>query len=349
MQPPARPSPARAVTVPPRVQCVQLERHSGVRCVHAACSMPLPGFAARVQMYAMLIGYVACFKVPRFAINTLIPFVVRVSAPSPSERAPCRRWPCSLRPGGAAAQDMGLPTAITPTLLAAFHPGYICSQIPGAAVVRRSGPKFLATLQLVGCAVFTAAMPSAGNIRSRGAAVAALSGLMACLGVVQGPMSPVISQLNSAWMPTGVERAIAFRFTGLAHTVGVRTPQHTATQSNGGREGGTERHRDGDRDGDRARALMLADSSLVLRWRVSPRRRRSSVHCSRLESATATAGVRSATATPHAPACSQSCGLHSPLTGRLLNLTTRGPAPARRNLSSLRRSPWQRPPLGLKP
>ena len=38
--------------------------------------MPLlPGFAARVRMYGMLIGYVACFKVPRFAINTLIPFV----------------------------------------------------------------------------------------------------------------------------------------------------------------------------------------------------------------------------------------------------------------------------------
>ena len=114
---------------------------------------------------------------------------------------------------------MGLPVSLTPTLLAAFHPGYICSQRPGAAVVRRSGAKFLATLQLIGCAVFMAAMPSAGNIRSRGLAVGVLSGLMACLGVVQGPMSPVISQLQGAWMPTGVERAIAFRFTGLAHTV----------------------------------------------------------------------------------------------------------------------------------
>ena len=51
---------------------------------HSVRSMPLPGFAARVQMYAMLIGYVACFKVPRFAINTLIPFVVRVRAPQSS-------------------------------------------------------------------------------------------------------------------------------------------------------------------------------------------------------------------------------------------------------------------------
>ena len=112
--------------------------------------MVLPGFAGRVRMYVMLIGYVACFKIPRFAINTLIPFVVR---------------------------DMGLPTSLTPTLLAAFHPGYICSQIPGAAVVRRSGPKYLATLQLAGCAAFMAAMPWAGNIKSRGVAVASGSGV----------------------------------------------------------------------------------------------------------------------------------------------------------------------------
>lgn len=115
-------------------------------------------------------------------------------------------------------RDMGLPTSLTPTLLAAFHPGYICSQIPGGKVVKAKGPKYLATLQLAGCAVFMALMPLAGNIKGQRASVAVLSILMTCLGVVQGPMSPVISQLQGAWMPTGVERAIAFRFTGLAHT-----------------------------------------------------------------------------------------------------------------------------------
>jgi hypothetical protein len=33
--------------------------------------MVLPGFAGRIRMYVQLIGYVACFKIPRFAINTL--------------------------------------------------------------------------------------------------------------------------------------------------------------------------------------------------------------------------------------------------------------------------------------
>ena len=113
---------------------------------------------------------------------------------------------------------MGLPTSLTPTLHAAFHPGYICSQIPGGKVVKRKGPKFLGSIQLAGCALFMALMPLAGKIKGQRGAVVTLSVIMACLGIVQGPMSPVISQLQGAWMPTGVERAIAFRFTGLAHT-----------------------------------------------------------------------------------------------------------------------------------
>eukprot|EP01052_Picozoa_sp_SAG31_P013863 SAG31_NODE_845_length_11547_cov_8.098096_9_plen_451_part_00 len=140
-----------------------------------------------------VIGYVGCFKVPRFAINTLVPFVVA---------------------------DLGLDSKLTPSLLAAFHPGYIVSQLPGASIARHSGPKFVGTLQLLGCVIFMALMPRAGVLRAAGSgrAVAVLSSLFFGLGVCQGPMSPVLSQLNQAWMPKGVERAIAFRVTGLAHT-----------------------------------------------------------------------------------------------------------------------------------
>ena len=62
---------------------------------------------------------------------------------------------------------MGLPTALTPTLLAAFHPGYICSQIPGAAMVKRHSAKFLGTCQLAGCAAMLALMPRASGVRSQ--------------------------------------------------------------------------------------------------------------------------------------------------------------------------------------
>eukprot|EP01051_Picozoa_sp_SAG22_P013628 SAG22_NODE_1548_length_4150_cov_2.816095_7_plen_274_part_00 len=150
------------------------------------------GFLTRLRMYAMVIGYVGCFKVPRFAINTLVPFVVA---------------------------DLGLDAALIPSLLAAFHPGYILSQLPGAAVARRSGAKFVGSVQLAGCVLLLVMMPRAGGgALGKRAAVAVLSALMCGLGVCQGPMSPVLSQLNHAWMPEGVERAIAFRATSLAHT-----------------------------------------------------------------------------------------------------------------------------------
>eukprot|EP01043_Picozoa_sp_COSAG02_P046430 COSAG02_NODE_4340_length_5485_cov_2.496101_7_plen_56_part_00 len=44
----------------------------------------------------MLTGYVMSFKIPRFMINTIVPFIVA---------------------------DLGLADTVTPTLLAAFHPG----------------------------------------------------------------------------------------------------------------------------------------------------------------------------------------------------------------------------------
>ena len=56
----------------------------------------------RLRMYMLLNGYVMAFKVPRFMINTLVPFIVA---------------------------DLGLPHTTTPTLLAAFHPGYITTQV----------------------------------------------------------------------------------------------------------------------------------------------------------------------------------------------------------------------------
>jgi hypothetical protein len=35
-----------------------------------------PSFARRLRVYALLIGYILSIKVPRFAINSLVPFIV---------------------------------------------------------------------------------------------------------------------------------------------------------------------------------------------------------------------------------------------------------------------------------
>ena len=106
----------------------------------------------RLQMYSMLIGSVLAFKVPRFAINTLVPFVVA---------------------------DLQLPRSLTPSLLAAFHPGYIATQVPTAYAVKAKGPKFVCSIMLLGSAALLGLVPRAGSLRgSQSAKVLAMSALM---------------------------------------------------------------------------------------------------------------------------------------------------------------------------
>eukprot|EP01044_Picomonas_judraskeda_P025226 COSAG03_NODE_7235_length_944_cov_1.420118_2_plen_239_part_01 len=154
-------------------------------------------------------------------INTIVPFIVA---------------------------DLGLAPAVTPTLLAAFHPGCeripptaaidgddtqlawlrideyalalcadISSQIPGGVVVSKKGPKFVAACQLAGSAVLLSLIPSAGRLGGN-SAVYAMSALMLGMGVFQGPMSPVQSQISRDWMKEGVERAWAYRLLSLSHS-----------------------------------------------------------------------------------------------------------------------------------
>jgi hypothetical protein len=144
----------------------------------------------RLRMYMLLNGYVMAFKVPRFMINTLVPFIVA---------------------------DLGLPHTTTPTLLAAFHPGYITTQVPGGIAVARFGAKLVAAIQLFGSALLLGLIPTAGGLPRR-AATALMSALMLGMGCFQGPMSPVQSQLSRDWMPEGVERAWAYRFLSLSHS-----------------------------------------------------------------------------------------------------------------------------------
>ena len=74
-------------------------------------------FPERCTMYAMLTGYVMSFKIPRFMINTIVPFIVA---------------------------DLGLAHTVTPTLLAAFHPG--CARLTPTTAID------LIALSLRGCA-----------------------------------------------------------------------------------------------------------------------------------------------------------------------------------------------------
>jgi hypothetical protein len=95
------------------------------------------GIRERLRMYSLIIGSVLTFKVPRFAINTMVPFIV---------------------------SDLGLPRALTPSLLAAFHPGYIATQVPTAYVVKAKGAKFVCSVMLFGSAALLALVPRASSM-----------------------------------------------------------------------------------------------------------------------------------------------------------------------------------------
>lgn len=148
----------------------------------------------RVSIYGMLSVYILALKVPRLAIPSLVPFMV---------------------------SDLGLPQSTVPTLLAAFHPGYVAANLPGGPLVQAVGAKRVGLLGLLGTAFCFALFPAAG--RSKGRAITLLCQLMLVMGLFQGPLSPVLMQTNQKWIPTKtaadkVERTWSIRIQSLMHS-----------------------------------------------------------------------------------------------------------------------------------
>ena len=144
-------------------------------------------------MYGLLMGYIGSLKIPRFAIASLVPFMV---------------------------EELKLPATVLPTLLAAFHPGYIASMMPGGKAVDTFGSKPVILVGSVGTALSFALFPIAAATRFP---VTALSVLMAVSGLFQGPMAPSLGQANRDWMPDcsagdKIEKAWALKFQMLSHT-----------------------------------------------------------------------------------------------------------------------------------
>jgi MFS family permease len=165
----------------------------GQTTVVAAAQPAGPTFAHRLRVYVMMIGYIFSIKVPRFAINSLVPFIVA---------------------------QYGMPSAAIASLLAAFHPGYVASMIPGGGATVRWGPKPVIQLGVLGTASTLALMPIAGRL---GRPAMTLSAVMIFMGLAQGPMSPALGQMSRDWMPRGdgaaqIEKAWSQRFQMLSHT-----------------------------------------------------------------------------------------------------------------------------------
>lgn len=149
--------------------------------------------ARRASIYTMLSCHILALKIPRLAIPSLVPFMV---------------------------ESLGLPQSTVPTLLAAFHPGYVAANLPGGPLVQAVGAKAVGLLGLLGTAACFALFPSAARSKR---ATAQLVQIMMVMGILQGPLSPTLMDTNSKWIPTKsaadkIERTWSIRFQSLMHS-----------------------------------------------------------------------------------------------------------------------------------
>jgi sugar phosphate permease len=141
----------------------------------------------QLRFYLMMLISVLCVKGPRGSLNSIVPEM-------------------------GADPSLGLSGTQQAGLLSAFYPGYLLTQMPAGPLVQRFGGKGIMTLNLVGTAAVFLAMPR--TLSRSGPWLASI--LLGILGLLQGPMSPCLSQLNREWIPAA-DRAYQLRIQGLAH------------------------------------------------------------------------------------------------------------------------------------
>lgn len=122
------------------------------------------------------------------------------------------------------AQARGFTTAQLAMLLAAFFPGYLCTQVPAGILSARLGPKILLTGNMVATSVLTLAMP----LVSRSGAMP-MAALLTTMGLCQGSLVPCASQMERNWLPTGPERPIVERIMQVFGLIGGEVIAHALT------------------------------------------------------------------------------------------------------------------------
>lgn len=128
-------------------------------------------FKQRLVQYTLLFGAITPLKVLRATVPSFVPLLV---------------------------SEFGFTQAQTAALLSGFFPGYMCSMVPGAAITAACGAKAVMTAAMAGSAAIFYLMPTVAQHYGAGA----LSALLTALGVIQGPLSAVNTQMRKEWVPT---------------------------------------------------------------------------------------------------------------------------------------------------
>ncbi len=148
----------------------------------------------RWSIYGLLMGDILALKIPRLSIPSMVPFIVA---------------------------ELGLPQSSVPALLSAFHPGYVASNLPGGPLVQQFGAKLVGLVGIAGTAALFGLMSGVGVARAHASSL--LMALMLVMGLLQGPLSPVLMQTNQQWIPSAtaadkVERTWSIRLQSLMHS-----------------------------------------------------------------------------------------------------------------------------------
>ena len=134
----------------------------------------------RLLQYSLVGGQIFSNYVPRLAIPSIVPFLVREYGFNDIERA---------------------------GLLASFTPGYVLTQIPGGTLTAHFGPVAMLCFNNLGSCVALLALPMAA---ARSARMVWLC--FASMGVMQGLFVAPQAALTTNWLPRGPERLVSTSF-----------------------------------------------------------------------------------------------------------------------------------------
>ncbi len=144
---------------------------------------------SRGVLFALLALVIVNTKMIRSSLPPLVPFISR---------------------------DIGYSSMQQASLLGAFFPGYLLTQLPAGWLAQRFGAKLVLSLNMFGTAVLYSLLPAAARSSTGTLPVA---GLLTTMGLCQGGLIPAEAAINREWLagmdPTG--RAWMIRVLGFAH------------------------------------------------------------------------------------------------------------------------------------
>ena len=175
------------------------------------------GGVPRPLMYLLISGGWCSNYLIRNSLPSLLPFVARAQVTTTLSRTHSLSHTHSLSLAlSRAVFPQGFSDAQLATLLGAFYPGYLLTQIPAGILATRVGAKIVLTSNMAATAVLTLAMPA---LARRGALP--LAALLGTMGLFQGSLVPAGSLLQKDWLEgLGAQRPIIEQLMSVLGLIG---------------------------------------------------------------------------------------------------------------------------------